>query len=268
MKRVITYGTFDLLHYGHINLLRRARELGDYLVVVVSSDEFNWNEKGKKCYFTYEQRKAMVEAIRYVDMVVPETNWDQKRTDVHDYDIDVFVISTAIGAYFGGMVALTGLPFYLSGKAKMKRCGSSLMTISSEGQNGYVTNVEAGLGLANTLSFHAARGYNFNEHLFLGGGVGCSGYLFTEVDEEYLDYVAVPVYADLRLTAGSKRVTPYIGGRLGCDIIGLDLYSSIEFGTNIRSAAGLQSESWWLGVKAECLGLELHTMGLTLGKSF
>ena len=92
MKRVITSGTFDLLHYGHINLLRRARELGDYLVVVVSSDEFNWNEKGKKCYFTYEQRKAMVEAIRYVDMVVPETNWDQKRTDVHDYDIDVFVM--------------------------------------------------------------------------------------------------------------------------------------------------------------------------------
>lgn len=92
MKRVITYGTFDLLHYGHINLLRRAKELGDYLVVVVSTDEFNWNEKGKKCYFTYEQRKAMVEAIRYVDLVVPETNWEQKRTDVYDYDIDVFVM--------------------------------------------------------------------------------------------------------------------------------------------------------------------------------
>lgn len=92
MKKVITYGTFDLLHYGHINLLRRAKELGDYLVVVVSSDEFNWNEKGKKCYFTYEQRKAMVEAIRYVDLVVPETNWEQKRTDVHEYDIDVFVM--------------------------------------------------------------------------------------------------------------------------------------------------------------------------------
>ena len=92
MKRVITYGTYDLLHYGHINLLRRARELGDYLVVVISTDEFNWNEKGKKCYFTYEQRKAMVEAIRYVDRVIPETNWEQKRTDVHDYDIDVFVM--------------------------------------------------------------------------------------------------------------------------------------------------------------------------------
>ena len=92
MKKVITYGTFDLLHYGHINLLRRARELGDYLVVVISTDEFNWNEKGKMCYFTYEQRKAMVEAIRYVDRVIPETNWEQKRTDVHDYDIDVFVM--------------------------------------------------------------------------------------------------------------------------------------------------------------------------------
>ena len=183
-------------------------------------------------------------------------------------DIDVFVISTAIGAYFGGMVALTGLPFYLSGKAKMKRCGSSLMTITSEGQNGYVTNVEAGLGLANTLSFHAARGYNFNEHLFLGGGVGCSGYLFAEPDEAYLDYVAVPVYANMRLTGGTKRVTPYVGGRLGCDVIGFDLYSSIEFGTNIRSAAGSQADSWWLGVKAECLRLELHTMGITVGKSF
>ena len=183
-------------------------------------------------------------------------------------DIDVFVLSTFIGGYLGGMVALTGLPFYLSGKAKMKRCGSSLMTITSEGQNGYVTTVEAGLGLANTLSFHAARGYNFNEHLFVGGGVGCSGYLFAEPDEAYLDYVAVPVYADMRLTAGSKRVTPYMGGRLGCDIIGFDLYSSIEFGTNIRSAAGSQADSWWLGVKAECLGLELHTMGLTVGKSF
>ena len=87
-------------------------------------------------------------------------------------DIDVFVLSTLIGGYFGGMVALTGLPFYFAGKAKMKRCGSSLMTISSEGQRGYVTNVEAGFGLANTVSLDVVRGYNFNEHLFVGGGVG------------------------------------------------------------------------------------------------
>ena len=66
MKRVITYGTFDLLHYGHINLLKRAKALGDYLIVGLSTDEFNWNEKQKKCYFSYEKRKALLEAIRYV----------------------------------------------------------------------------------------------------------------------------------------------------------------------------------------------------------
>lgn len=92
MTRVITYGTYDLLHYGHINLLRRAKEQGDYLVVVLSSDEFNWNMKQKKCYFTYEQRKQLLEAIRYVDLVIPEENWEQKRTDVHEYHIDKFVM--------------------------------------------------------------------------------------------------------------------------------------------------------------------------------
>lgn len=92
MKRVITYGTFDLLHYGHINLLRRAKEQGDYLIVALSTDEFNWNEKRKKCYFSYEQRKMLLEAVRYVDLVIPEENWEQKRTDIHEYHIDTFVI--------------------------------------------------------------------------------------------------------------------------------------------------------------------------------
>ena len=92
MKRVITYGTFDLLHYGHINLLRRAKALGDYLIVVLSTDEFNWNEKHKKCYFSYEIRKQLLEAIRYVDLVIPEENWDQKITDVQEYHVDTFVM--------------------------------------------------------------------------------------------------------------------------------------------------------------------------------
>ena len=92
MKRVITYGTFDLLHYGHINLLRRAKALGDYLIVVISTDEFNRNAKNKVCYFSYEQRKALVEAIRYVDLVIPEESWEQKRNDMHEYHIDTFVI--------------------------------------------------------------------------------------------------------------------------------------------------------------------------------
>lgn len=92
MKKVITYGTFDMLHYGHINLLRRAKELGDYLVVVMSTDEFNWNMKQKKCYFTYEERKMVLEAIKYVDEVLPEENWEQKIDDVKNNDIDVFVM--------------------------------------------------------------------------------------------------------------------------------------------------------------------------------
>ncbi|MBQ5979815.1 MAG: glycerol-3-phosphate cytidylyltransferase [Bacteroidales bacterium] len=92
MKRVITYGTYDLLHYGHINLLKRAKEFGDYLIVVLSTDEFNWEEKRKKCFFPYEIRKAILEAIRYVDLVVPETCWEQKRSDIHKYDVDVFVM--------------------------------------------------------------------------------------------------------------------------------------------------------------------------------
>ncbi|MBQ7345854.1 MAG: glycerol-3-phosphate cytidylyltransferase [Oscillospiraceae bacterium] len=92
MKRVITYGTFDLLHYGHINLLRRAKELGDYLIVGLSTDEFNQDKKNKKSYFTYEQRKTLLESIRYVDLVIPENDWEQKAKDVHEYRVDTFVI--------------------------------------------------------------------------------------------------------------------------------------------------------------------------------
>ena len=92
MKRVITYGTFDLLHAGHVRLLKRAKALGDYLIVGLSTDEFNWNEKQKKSYFSYEVRKEILSAIRYVDEVIPEDNWDQKRTDVHKYNVDIFVM--------------------------------------------------------------------------------------------------------------------------------------------------------------------------------
>ncbi|MBR0398818.1 MAG: glycerol-3-phosphate cytidylyltransferase [Eubacterium sp.] len=92
MKRVITYGTYDLLHYGHINLLQRAKAMGDYLIVALSTDEFNWNMKQKKCYFTYEERKKMLEALRAVDLVIPEENWEQKRTDVKLYHVDTFVM--------------------------------------------------------------------------------------------------------------------------------------------------------------------------------
>jgi len=91
MKRVLTYGTFDLLHHGHIRILQRAKSLGDFLVVAVSTDEFNAG-KGKEAFHDYETRKEIVEAIRYVDLVIPEKSWDQKIDDVKKYDIDIVVM--------------------------------------------------------------------------------------------------------------------------------------------------------------------------------
>lgn len=91
MKTVITYGTFDILHFGHINLLRRARALGDRLVVGLSSDEFN-RGKHKSSLLNYENRKAVLEAIRYVDEVFPEDNWEQKVSDIAKYGASVFVM--------------------------------------------------------------------------------------------------------------------------------------------------------------------------------
>lgn len=92
MKKVITYGTFDLLHYGHINLLQHAKALGDYLIVALSTDEFNEQSKGKVTYFSYEERKRLLEAIRYVDLVIPEENWEQKISDVKEFKVDTFVM--------------------------------------------------------------------------------------------------------------------------------------------------------------------------------
>lgn len=91
MKRVLTYGTFDLLHYGHIRLLKRAKKLGDYLIVAVSTDEFN-ELKGKKAYHNYKTRKKMLEAVRYVDLVIPEEDWNQKIDDIKKYEVDIVVM--------------------------------------------------------------------------------------------------------------------------------------------------------------------------------
>lgn len=90
-KKVITYGTFDLLHVGHIRLLERLKQLGDHLVVGVSTDEFN-AEKGKRSVYSYEDRARIVGAIRYVDEVIPEHNWEQKRADIERHGIAVFAI--------------------------------------------------------------------------------------------------------------------------------------------------------------------------------
>ncbi len=91
MKKVITYGTFDLFHIGHLKILKRAKELGDYLVVAISSDEFN-AIKGKKCEITCENRAEIVRAIRYVDEVIIEESWDQKPDDIKNNNIDIFVM--------------------------------------------------------------------------------------------------------------------------------------------------------------------------------
>ena len=93
MKRILTYGTFDLLHYGHIRLLERAKKLGDYLIVALSTDEFN-DIKEKKEYHNFETRKKMLEALRCVDLVVPEKNWKQKLDDVKKYYVDIVVMGS------------------------------------------------------------------------------------------------------------------------------------------------------------------------------
>lgn len=91
MRRVLTYGTFDLFHVGHIRLLERARSLGDYLVVGLSTDEFNL-AKGKKSVFSYSERFAILSAIKHVDKIIPEDSWEQKLNDVLSNEIDVFVM--------------------------------------------------------------------------------------------------------------------------------------------------------------------------------
>ena len=91
MKKVITYGTFDLFHIGHLRLLQRVKKLGQHLTVAVSTDEFN-SIKGKKTLIPYEQRKEIVENVKCVDLVIPETCWEQKEINIKTFDIDIFAM--------------------------------------------------------------------------------------------------------------------------------------------------------------------------------
>lgn len=91
MKTVITYGTFDLLHYGHFEHLKKSKELGDFLIVGVSTDEFN-KIKGKKSTYPFEKRVNMIKALRYVDLVIPEENWDQKIEDIKKYNVSILTM--------------------------------------------------------------------------------------------------------------------------------------------------------------------------------
>lgn len=93
MRRVLTYGTFDLMHWGHVRLLKRAKSLGDYLIVALSTEEFN-ELKGKKTYHNFETRREILEAMRYVDLVIPESNWEQKLDDIKRYHVDIVTMGS------------------------------------------------------------------------------------------------------------------------------------------------------------------------------
>ncbi len=105
MKKILTYGTFDTLHFGHILLLQRARALGDHLTVGLSSDAFN-DSKGKKSFFNYEARAEMLGAIRYVSEIIPEQSWEQKAEDIQRLGIDVFVMGDDWAGKFDSLKTL------------------------------------------------------------------------------------------------------------------------------------------------------------------
>lgn len=91
MKRILTYGTFDLLHIGHVRIIKRAKSLGDKLIVGLSSDEFN-SLKGKKAVYSYQERKEILESLEDVDLVIKEDLWEQKIDDIKKFNIDILVM--------------------------------------------------------------------------------------------------------------------------------------------------------------------------------
>ncbi|MGN5146360.1 glycerol-3-phosphate cytidylyltransferase [Aeromonas veronii] len=92
MKTVITYGTFDMLHVGHVRLLKKAKKMGDKLIVALSTDDFNLKSKNKITAIPYKDRKEILESLSFVDLVIPETCWEQKVNDIKNYNVDVFVM--------------------------------------------------------------------------------------------------------------------------------------------------------------------------------
>lgn len=112
MKKILTYGTFDTLHFGHISLLERARSLGDFLIVGLSTNAFN-AVKGKRSHFTFEQRKKYLEAIRYVDLIIPEASWEQKTHDIELHNVDIFTMGSDWDGEFDHLTKLCDV-HYLS----------------------------------------------------------------------------------------------------------------------------------------------------------
>ena len=106
MKIVLTYGTFDLFHLGHVRLLKRLKNMGDRLVVGCSTDEFN-KSKGKNSIFSYEERAEILQACRYVDTVFPENTWSQKEDDIRKYKASLFVMGDDWAGKFDHLSDLT-----------------------------------------------------------------------------------------------------------------------------------------------------------------
>ena len=180
----------------------------------------------------------------------------------------LYPVLSILGCAAGGAVALVGVPFYCTGSYKMNRNGTSLLRLSGESARGGTGIVELGAGLGNYIAIDAIGGYNVNNWLFVGAGMGYNTQLtFGDAPRDKSDWI-LPIYGNLRANFGSKCVTPYISTRIGYDINQSNLYTGIEFGTRIRTANSQRGTSWWVATKTECLGNEIHSVLFTAGKSF
>lgn len=183
------------------------------------------------------------------------------------HNTPVYPVFAIAGAAAGGLIALIGLPFYLSGQEKMNRYGSSHITFGNEGQKGCTGIFEMGLGIPNFLSLDAIGGYNFGKNFFMGAGLGYKVYLTPGL--RYGGATAsLPIYTNFRYSIGKKRIVPYIGASLGYDITNTGLYTGVEFGTRFRKIEAKRGESWWFGVKSEFISSDLCFLSLKVGRSF
>ena len=144
MKTVITYGTYDLFHAGHVHLLRRARALGDHLIVGCSTNEFNAS-KGKQAIFSYEDRAEILKSCRYVDQVLPEENWEQKVSDITDNGVDIFAMGDDWAGEFDFLADQTGcIVTYLARTPSISTTDvrSIIQALHDEKKHSLIHNVE------------------------------------------------------------------------------------------------------------------------------
>lgn len=181
-------------------------------------------------------------------------------------DMPMFPLFGIAGGAVGALVALTGVPFYMSGKKKMESYGASHIVFGNETQKGGTGMFEMGIGVPNFISMDAVGGYNFNRSIFLGGGVGFKTY--TPGWGHDASIASIPVYANARFSFGNKRVVPFISASAGYDMTNTGLYTGLEFGTRFRDFNGTRGQSWWFGLRSEMTSTEYMFMSVKLGRSF